>query len=172
MDTRQGLHVRREPFEFGLLPLSSLYHKFVDGVPAFISLRARLHQKAQSSRVPAAAVSECLSISQTHAHLLLDTLACVLPEDSTDADPLATTTAGDSDSVGADVDVLVLFLFVQLYRRLPFRPHRDPASVADVWPQPSPFDAVATSPSSPLQVPARFTWGGFGKSYLRSTFSF
>lgn len=148
-----GLHVRREPFEFGLLPLSSLYHKFADGVPAFLKLRARLQEKAgASARVDALAISETLSISQTHAHLLLDTLACVLPEDSSDADPLATAAVGEVDAVGADVDVLILFLFVQLYRRLPFRPHRDPASVADVWPQPSPFDNLASSPSSPLQV--------------------
>jgi TBCC domain-containing protein 1 len=151
-----GLHVRREPFEFGLLPLSSLYHKFVDGVPAFIKLKARLQQQAGASasgpRVQAAAIAESLSISPTHAQLLLDTLACVLPEDGPDADPLATTTAGEVESVGADVDILVLFLFVQLYRRLPFRPHRDPASVADVWPQPSPFDNIASSPSLPLQV--------------------
>jgi len=164
-----GLHVRREPFEFGLLPLSSLYHKFVDGVPAFIKLKARLQQQpgasASGPRVQAAAIAESLSISPTHAQLLLDTLACVLPEDGPDADPLATTTAGEVESVGADVDILVLFLFVQLYRRLPFRPHRDPASVADVWPQPSPFDNIASSPSSPLQmnkagVRHKSSWGG------------
>jgi TBCC domain-containing protein 1 len=93
-----------------------------------------------------------LDISESHAHLVLDTLASVLNEAGGVVDCLATTPVTEIDSVGADVDDLLIYLYIQTYRRVPSRPHRGAADVADVWPSTSAIDGFLPA-LSPLQVP-------------------
>jgi len=86
-------------------------------------------------------------------------LASVLCEDGQAVDSLASTPVTEIDSVGADVNDLLLFLYIQTYRRVPSRPHRDATAVADVWPSTSAIDGFLPSPS-PLQVctcPCKFS---------------
>ncbi|CAM6000826.1 unnamed protein product [Sphagnum balticum] len=149
------LHVRREPFEYGILPLPSLLHN--DVVVGLRTLRDKLLQQALpistcgGKRVATAAIAASLELSEAHAHLVLDSLASVLPEEGENVDPLAATPVTEIDSVGADVDDLLLYLYIQNYRRVPSRPHRDAAAVADVWPSTSAIDGFLPS-ISPLQV--------------------
>jgi TBCC domain-containing protein 1 len=190
------LHVRREPFEYGILPLPSLLHN--DVVVGLRTLRDKLLQQAPpistwslnnngnnsssssidnggstttttttsgddalvnlgvlshsgGKRVATAAIAASLELSEAHAHLVLDSLASVLPEEGENVDPLAATPVTEIDSVGADVDDLLLYLYIQSYRRVPSRPHRDAAAVADVWPSTSAIDGFLPS-ISPLQA--------------------
>ncbi len=181
------LHVRRELFEYGILPYPSLMHN--DVVSGFRNLRERLLLFQQASpistwslnnsssssssikngeseavlnveeshtgrqkRVATAAIAASLELSEAHAHLVLDTLASILPDEGEEGvDYLARTPLKEIDSVGADVDDVLLYLYVQSYGRVPSRPHRDAAAVADVWPSTSAIDRLLPSPS-PLQV--------------------
>lgn len=165
------LHVRRKCFEFGLLPLPSLAHS--DVVTGLRNLRVKLLQQAPPistwslsinsnasytapasgarKRVATAGIAAALEISESHAHLVLDTLASVLNETGGIVDVLATTPVTEIDSVGADVDDLIIFLYVQTYRRVPSRPHRGAADVADVWPSTSAIDGFLPA-LSPMQV--------------------
>jgi TBCC domain-containing protein 1 len=180
------LHVRRELFEYGILPYPSLMHN--DVVSGLRNLRDRLLLFQQASpictwslnnnsssssiqngesdavqtveesstgrqkRVATAAIAASLELSEAHAHLVLDTLASILPDEGEEGvDRLARTPLKEIDSVGADVDDVLLYLYVQSYRRVPSRPHRDAAAVADVWPSTSAIDRLLPSPS-PLQV--------------------
>ncbi|XVF75863.1 hypothetical protein PTKIN_Ptkin13bG0221300 [Pterospermum kingtungense] len=138
------LYPRREPFEHGLLPIQKLI--FTDPVQAL----APIKQLASSSthRIDSAALAEALQISSDHALLVLDTLASVLHSES---DPLVTARPGDGDSVGADWRDLILFLYIQSYKRLLPRSHKDSAAVADVWPSTSAFDGYLSA-LSPLQL--------------------
>lgn len=166
------LHVRRKAFEFGLLPLPNLTHS--DVVTGFRNLRVKLLQQAPPistwslsinstasytapasgarKRVATAGIAAALEISESHAHLVLDTLASVLNEAGGAVDSLATTPVTEIDSVGADVDDLLIFLYIQAYRRVPSRPHRGAADVADVWPSTSAIDGFLPA-LSPMQVP-------------------
>lgn len=54
-----------------------------------------------------------------------------------------------------DVCDLLLFLYVQSYKRLLPRTHKDSAAVADVWPSTSAFDGYLSA-LSPLQVNVGF----------------
>ncbi|KAG6555315.1 hypothetical protein Mapa_003358 [Marchantia paleacea] len=165
------LHVRREPFEYGLLPLPSLIIN--EGVYAFRNLRTKLvehvlptpswpvsnaatvnvgsHGKFGKKRVASAGIAASLGLQEAHAHLVLDTLASVLPDEGGDIDPLARSSVPDIESVGADIDDVVLLLYIQTYKRVPPRAHKDAASVADVWPTPSVFDGFLNA-TSPLQT--------------------
>lgn len=131
------LHLRREPFEYGLLPISKLI--FSDGSATLALLKEKLLQRS-SPRIDADAISETLQISAENARLVLDTLASVLPSDP-----------GNISSAGADVNDLILFLYIQSYKRLVPRSHKDAVSVADVWPSTSAFDGCLSA-LSPLQV--------------------
>ncbi|KAL2641266.1 hypothetical protein R1flu_008853 [Riccia fluitans] len=164
------LHVRREPFEYGLLPLPSLITN--EGVSALKNLRTKLSEHVLSTsawptsnaadvndvsqgkfgknRLASAGIAASLGLPEPHAHLVLDTLASVLPDDGGDFDPLARARVLDIESVGADIDDLILLLYIQTYKRVPPRPHKDPAAVADVWPTPSVFDGYLPA-TSPLQ---------------------
>jgi TBCC domain-containing protein 1 len=166
------LHVRREAFEYGLLPLPNLVHS--DVVTGLRNLRVKLLQQAPPistwslsissnashtgpasggrKRVATAGIAAALEISESHAHLVLDTLASVLNEAGGVVDCLATTPVTEIDSVGADVDDLLIYLYIQTYRRVPSRPHRGAADVADVWPSTSAIDGFLPA-LSPLQVP-------------------
>ncbi|XP_010257397.1 PREDICTED: TBCC domain-containing protein 1-like [Nelumbo nucifera] len=147
------LRARREPFEYGLLPISKLI--FSDGTATLGPLKEKLIQRASASsppssplRVDADGISEVLQISIENARLVLDTLAAVLHSDS---DPLVSASPQELDSVGADVNYLILFLYIQSYKRLLPRTHKDSVAVADVWPSTSAFDGYLSA-LSPLQL--------------------
>ncbi|KAI5079468.1 hypothetical protein GOP47_0004947 [Adiantum capillus-veneris] len=114
---QQSLRVRREPFEYGLLPLPTLI--FPDPLTALRGLRNKLCSEGNSI--------------------------------------LASSTDGDADidcadgSAGVSFDDLILFVYIQNYKKPPIRPHKDAASVADVWPSTSAFDGFLAT-LSPLQV--------------------
>jgi TBCC domain-containing protein 1 len=110
------IHPRREPFEHGLLPIPKLI--FSDPTQTLISFKHKLLQSSSNNRVDSAAVSDSLQISVEQARLVLDTIASILPYDS------------ESDTV--DIHDLVLFLYIQSYKRLLPRTHKDSAAVADV----------------------------------------
>ncbi|CAN0927679.1 TBCC domain-containing protein 1, partial [Linum grandiflorum] len=137
------IHPRREPFEHGLLPIPKLI--FPDPTQTLGQLRQKLSSKP---RVDAAALADALQISTDHARLVLDTLASVLHSES---DPLVKAGSGQIDSVGADLRDLILFLYIQSYKKLLPRTHKDSAAVADVWPSTSAFDGYLSA-LSPLQL--------------------
>ncbi|CAI5458099.1 unnamed protein product [Closterium sp. Yama58-4] len=108
---------------------------------------------SQEPRVTCEAIESCLKLSKDQARLVLDTLASVLPTGSEDIDSLSDASPSDAAKIGTDVDLLLLFLFLQRYRRVPNRSSRDAAVLADVWPQgPSPFDSVSPTATSALQI--------------------
>ncbi|PPS06192.1 hypothetical protein GOBAR_AA14458 [Gossypium barbadense] len=88
------------------------------------------------------------TISSEHARLILDTLASVL---HSEPDRLVNAHPDDVDSVGSDLSDLILFLYIQSYKRLLPRSHKDSAAVADVWPSTSAFDGYLSA-LSPLQA--------------------
>ncbi|XP_031380801.1 TBCC domain-containing protein 1-like [Punica granatum] len=140
------LHPRREAFEYGLLPIPKLV--FTDPIQTLAPLKQKLASKSPARRVDSASLADALQISADHAKLVLDTLSSVLHSDS---DPFVRARADEVDSVGADVRDLVLFLYIQSYKKLLPRPHKDSASVADVWPSTSAFDGYLSA-LSPLQL--------------------
>lgn len=79
---------------------------------------------------------------------MLDTVAAIIHSDS---DPLVKAKPDEVGDVGVDVYDLVLFLYVQSYKRLLPRGHKDSAAVADVWPSTSAFDGFLSA-LSPLQL--------------------
>ncbi|XWS43215.1 hypothetical protein CRYUN_Cryun16bG0083400 [Craigia yunnanensis] len=139
------LHPRREPFEHGLLPIQKLI--FTDPVQALTPLKQKL-ASSSTHRVDSTALADALQISSDHARLVIDTLASVLHSES---DPLVTARPDDVDSIGADLRDLILFLYIQSYKRLLPRSHKDSAAVADVWPSTSAFDGYLSA-LSPLQL--------------------
>ncbi|ERN11654.1 hypothetical protein AMTRI_Chr03g138960 [Amborella trichopoda] len=155
-----SLHIRREPFEYGLLPISKLI--FTDGTSTLAPLRDKFFQlsfnkdsfslSSSSLRIDASGISQALEISIENAHLVLDTLATVLPDygDVGLSDPLVYAKPDEIDKIGANVCDLILFLYIQSYKKLLPRPHKDSASIADVWPSTSVFDGYLCA-LSPLQ---------------------
>ncbi|KAF9679708.1 hypothetical protein SADUNF_Sadunf06G0042600 [Salix dunnii] len=137
------IHPRREPFEHGLLPIPKLI--FPDPTPTLIQLKQQL---STHNRVSSSLLADSLQISIDHARLILDTLASVLHSDS---DPLVKARPDEVDSVGADLRDLILFLYIQSYKKLLPRTHKDAAAVADVWPSTSAFDGYLSA-LSPLQL--------------------
>ncbi|CAK9159327.1 unnamed protein product [Ilex paraguariensis] len=141
------IHPRREPFEHGLIPISKLI--FADGTQTLAPLKDKLvAQSGSTHRVSSEALSDTLQISLDHARLVIETIASVLHSDS---DPLVTAKPSEIESVGVDVSDLVLFLYIQSYKRLLPRGHKDAAAVADVWPSTSAFDGFLSA-LSPLQL--------------------
>ncbi|KAJ8500229.1 hypothetical protein OPV22_010781 [Ensete ventricosum] len=132
------LRPRREPFEHGLLPIPKLI--FSDGTQTLAALAAKLLHRSITSphRVDAPALADGLQISLDHARLALETLASVIPFEP------------DPDGA-ANIHDIVLFLYIQSYKRLVPRPHKDSASIADVWPSTSAFDGYLSA-LSPLQL--------------------
>ncbi|XP_061346394.1 uncharacterized protein LOC133292037 [Gastrolobium bilobum] len=145
-DPSTVVHPRREPFEHGLLPIPRLI--FSDPTQTLIPLKQKLLELSSNQRVNSAAISESLQISIDHARLVLDTLASTLHSDS---EPLVTAKLDEIDSVGVDVHDLLLFLYIQSYKRLLPRTHKDSAAVSDVWPSTSAFDGYLSA-LSPLQL--------------------
>lgn len=140
------LRTRREPFEYGLLPIPKLI--FSDCSATLGTLKEKLLQRASSFRVDSSAIADSLQISPEHSRLVLDTLASILPSDS---DPLVCAKPDEVESVGANVFDLILFLYIQTYKKLLPRTHKDSAAVADVWPSTSAFDGYLSA-LSPLQL--------------------
>ncbi|XP_027068060.1 uncharacterized protein [Coffea arabica] len=146
------IHPRREPFEHGLLPIPKLI--FSDGTQSLASIKDKLLSLSSSSssesthRVNSAAIAETLQISPDHARLVLDTISSVLHNDT---DPLVNAKPSEIDDVGIGVFDLVVFLYVQSYKRLLPKGHRDSAAVADVWPSTSAFDGFLSA-LTPLQL--------------------
>ncbi|KAH0924726.1 hypothetical protein HID58_016982 [Brassica napus] len=141
-----AIHPRRVPFEHGLLPIPNLL--FTDPIQTLAPIKQKLASSATNNRVGSPAISEALSISSDHARLVLETLASVLHSET---DPLVVAKPEEVDSIGADVRDLVLFMYVQSYKRLMPRTHKDSAAVADVWPSASAFDGYLSA-LSPIQA--------------------
>ncbi|KAG5544016.1 hypothetical protein RHGRI_016688 [Rhododendron griersonianum] len=74
-------------------------------------------------------MSKALQIPPDHARLIVDTIAVVHYSD-------CDIEAGG----GVDVCFLILFLYVQSYKRLLPRTHKDSAAMADMWPSTSSFE--------------------------------
>ncbi|XP_052173160.1 uncharacterized protein LOC127788647 [Diospyros lotus] len=147
--TTSYMHPRREPFEHGLIPIPKLV--FTDGAQTLSPLRDKFIERSKQSptcRVDSLALSEILQISPDHSRLVLDTISAVLHSDS---DPLVVAEPSEVENVGVDACDLVLFLYIQSYKRLLPRTHKDAASVADVWPSTSAFDGYLSA-LSPLQL--------------------
>ncbi|XP_050227770.1 uncharacterized protein LOC126677267 [Mercurialis annua] len=139
------IHPRREPFEHGLLQIPKLI--FSDPTQTLSQLKQKLASHNRP-RIDSAILADSLQISIDHARLVIDTLASVLHSDS---DPLVKALPGDIDSVGADLNDLILFLYIQSYKKLLPRTHKDSAAVTDVWPSTSAFDGYLSA-LSPLQL--------------------
>ncbi|XP_019059295.1 PREDICTED: LOW QUALITY PROTEIN: TBCC domain-containing protein 1-like [Tarenaya hassleriana] len=140
------IHPRREPFEHGLLPIQKPI--FTDPIQSLAPVKQKLAAAASNNRVGSVALSDALQISGDHARLVLETLASVLHSDS---DSLVRAKSEEVDSVGADIRDLVLFLYIQSYKKLLPRTRKDSAAVADVWPSTSAFDGYLSA-LSPIQL--------------------
>ncbi|XP_055807394.1 uncharacterized protein LOC129876098 [Solanum dulcamara] len=142
------IHPRREPFEHGLLPIPKLI--FTDGAQTLIPIRDKLLSLSSGSthRVNFEAIAEAFQISHDHARLVIETIASVLHSDS---DPSVTAKPSDIGSIGINVFDLMIFLYIQSYKRLLPKGHKDSAAVADVWPSTSAFDGFLSA-LSPLQL--------------------
>nr|VDD09559.1 unnamed protein product [Brassica oleracea] len=143
------IHPRRVSFEHGLLPIQKL--AFTDPIQTLAPIKQKLADAASNNRVGSAAIAEALQISGDHARLVLETLGSVL---HSEGDPLVRAKPEEVDSVGADLRDLVLFLYVQSYKKLMPRTHKDSAAVADVWPSTSAFDGYLSA-LSPIQANVR-----------------
>ncbi|KAH0928351.1 hypothetical protein HID58_014078 [Brassica napus] len=143
------IHPRRVSFEHGLLPIQKL--AFTDPIQTLAPIKQKLADAASNNRVGSDAIAEALQISGDHARLVLETLGSVL---HSEGDPLVRAKAEEVDSVGADLRDLVLFLYVQSYKKLMPRTHKDSAAVADVWPSTSAFDGYLSA-LSPIQANVR-----------------
>ncbi|KAL6604503.1 hypothetical protein ACP70R_042930 [Stipagrostis hirtigluma subsp. patula] len=142
------LRPRREAFEHGLLPIPKLVLPEGTLAQTLAQLRDRLAAGGGpgGARVGAAALAEALQIPHDHAALALGTLAAVLPAE----DPAL----GDGCGEGAAADLrdVLLFLYIQSYKRLvPRSAHKDSPAVADVWPSTSAFDGYLSA-LSPIQL--------------------
>ncbi|AQK69659.1 uncharacterized protein LOC100277826 [Zea mays] len=140
------LRPRREAFEHGLLPIPKLI--FPEGMLAqtLAQLKEKLAASVPDGRVRAAALAEALQIPQEQAALALGTLAAVLPAE----DPVLGD--GAMDGAAADIRDVLLFLYIQSYKRLvPRSAHKDSPAVADVWPSTSAFDGYLSA-LSPIQL--------------------
>ncbi|KAL1206926.1 hypothetical protein V5N11_001938 [Cardamine amara subsp. amara] len=140
------IHPRRVPFEHGLLPIQKLI--FTDPIQTLAPIKLKLSASATNHRVGSAAISDALLISGDHARLVLETLGSVLHCEN---DPLVIAKPEEVDSVGADLRDLILFLYIQSYKKLLPRTHKDSAAVADVWPSTSAFDGYLSA-LSPIQL--------------------
>ncbi|KAK3134103.1 hypothetical protein QOZ80_6AG0545050 [Eleusine coracana subsp. coracana] len=136
-----ALRPRREAFEYGLLPIPKLVFPEGTLTQTLSQLKERL--APGGPRVGAAPLAEALQIPAEQAALVLGTLAAVLPAE----DPaLGCDGAGE-----ADLRDLLLFLYIQSYKRLVPRANKDSPAVADVWPSTSAFDGYL-SVLSPIQL--------------------
>lgn len=92
-------------------------------------------------------LAQVLGIPLDHSRLIIETISSVL---------LHHPRVSDDDEIGVDVFDLLVFLYIQNYKRLLPKGHKDSAAVADVWPSTSAFDGFLSA-LSPLQVPSLFS---------------
>ncbi|XP_057768798.1 uncharacterized protein LOC130988896 [Salvia miltiorrhiza] len=141
------LHPRREPFEHGLLPIPKLI--FTDGAQALSQLKSALLSSDSDHRVNLDTLARVLQIPIEQSRLIIETISSVLHDES---DPLLKAgVSKEIDSIGVNVFDLLIFLYIQSYKRLLPKGHRDSAAVADVWPSTSAFDGFLSA-LSPLQL--------------------
>ncbi|XP_042024211.1 TBCC domain-containing protein 1-like [Salvia splendens] len=141
------LHPRREPFEHGLLPIPKLI--FTDGAQALSQLKSALLSSDSGHRVNFDTLARVLQIPIDQSRLLIETISSVLHDES---DPLLKAgISKEIDAIGVNVFDLLIFLYIQSYKRLLPKGHRDSAAVADVWPSTSAFDGFLSA-LSPLQL--------------------
>ncbi|KAI9128539.1 hypothetical protein K1719_000022 [Acacia pycnantha] len=118
-------------------------------VPLIIEVdREQQFNELELQKLNSVVVSDALQISIDCARLVLDTLASVLRSES---EPLVRVNPEEIESVGADVHDLLLFLYIQSYKKLLPRTHKYSAAVAVVWPSTSAFDGYLSA-LSPLQL--------------------
>jgi TBCC domain-containing protein 1 len=106
------LRPQREAFEHGLLPIPKLI--FPEGMLAqtLAQLKEKLAASVPDGRVRAAALAKAQQIPQEQAALALGTLAAMLPAE----DPVLGD--GAMDGAAADIRDVLLFLYIQSYKRL------------------------------------------------------
>lgn len=140
------IQLRREPFEFGLLPASYLLPR-IETAAALVPIQKRLLAAASASAsrpgqsvVTAEAAAHCMGISAASAGHVLDTLAAVSPrEDTAGFSDGGVDGAGSANPVDeVQVQSLLLYLFLQTYTR----PHaqsqlRETAGPEFAWPESS-----------------------------------
>eukprot|EP00250_Pteridium_aquilinum_P010485 c19420_g1_i1 orf=970-2748(-) len=155
---QHSLCVRREPFEYGLLPLPTLI--FPDPLTALRGVRSKLCSDSNvtlkldpdgDARIDCTGIALALDLPEDEAQLVLETLVSVLPDSPCSTYPLSAVPSFTDGSATVSFDDLVLFLYIQNYKKPPIRPHKDAASVADVWPSTSAFDGFLST-LSPLQI--------------------
>lgn len=141
------LYPRREPFDHGLLPIPKLI--FTDGAQTLSQLKPALLSPDSNQRVNSDTLARVLQIPVEHSRLIIETISAVLHDDS---DPLLKPgISNEIDEIGVNVFDLLVFLYIQSYKRLLPKGHKDSAAVADVWPSTSAFDGFLSA-LSPLQV--------------------
>lgn len=132
------LQPRCEPFEYGLLPIPKLI--LTDGIVTLTSIKEKFLRRNATAlgRIDLVGLANGLQISLVDARIALDTLVSVLPYEPDDLDSV-------------DVRDLVLFLYIQSYKRLMSKTHKVPTAVAVVWPSTSVFDGYLSG-LKPIQV--------------------
>ncbi|KAL8459851.1 hypothetical protein ACS0TY_031672 [Phlomoides rotata] len=141
------LYPRREPFDHGLLPIPKLI--FTDGAQTLSQLKPALLSSDSNQRVNLDTLARVLQIPVEHSRLIIETMSAVLHDDS---DPLLKPgVSNEIDQIGVNVFDLLVFLYIQSYKRLLPKGHKDSAAVADVWPSTSAFDGFLSA-LSPLQM--------------------
>ncbi|CAN6177534.1 unnamed protein product [Urochloa humidicola] len=138
--TAPSLRPRREAFEHGLLPIPKLVFPEATLTQTLAQLKERL--APGGARVGAPALAEALQIPAEQAALVLGTLAAVIPAED--------HALGEDGAGEADLRDVLLFLYIQSYKRLVPRGHKDSPAVADVWPSTSAFDGCLSA-LSPIQ---------------------
>lgn len=120
------LTIRRNLFEFGLLPLYPLLPR-LDGPAALQPVQRRLlansvpctGAREHRRMVGVSAVAESLGLSEAQAQIVMNALAAVSPPEDRSSDE-GSASEGDSagaDAREADMHWLLLFLFLQMYSR-------------------------------------------------------
>ncbi|KAM1500247.1 hypothetical protein PS1_023266 [Malus domestica] len=108
----QVIHPCSESFKLGLLPIPKPI--FTDPTSAQAEADREVAE-SPSHRVDSSAISEALQISIDQAKLILDTLALVL---YSEPDLFVKAKPDGIDEARADVHGLVLFLYIQSYKKL------------------------------------------------------
>ncbi|GER57145.1 tubulin binding cofactor C [Striga asiatica] len=143
------LYPRREPFDHGLLPIPKLI--FTDGAQTLSQLKSSLLLSSSAERVDMDTLAQALQIPVEHVRLLIETISSVLRDEF---DPLvkAAKSTDGVDKIGVHIYDLLMFLYIQSYKRLLPKGHRDSAAVADVWPSTLAFDGSLYEPDRPSRL--------------------
>eukprot|EP00239_Pterosperma_sp_CCMP1384_P010329 CAMPEP_0197867672 /NCGR_PEP_ID=MMETSP1438-20131217/44881_1 /TAXON_ID=1461541 /ORGANISM="Pterosperma sp., Strain CCMP1384" /LENGTH=503 /DNA_ID=CAMNT_0043486333 /DNA_START=133 /DNA_END=1640 /DNA_ORIENTATION=- len=138
------LVLRREAFEYGLLPATQLFPR-LDSIDNIKNLKGELIKASTSSPCPsfpdrklinASTLGIILGVNDSLAHVLVDTLISLKPHDNYDC------LAAEDDLV--DVYVVLMFLFMQTCHKPNSQSQR--RDVGDVWPS---ADTPQEAPLSP-----------------------